>query len=91
MRKDHEELIYQLTVHPRKKVTSEFEDRVRFLVSSVTRHACYFTTRSSVFDYVERLAIEEFGYYPEYSKKQKELLDVLDYCCIYPQPYKPMT
>ena len=88
--REHADLVYDIAIHPRRKVTSQFHERVRHLVYFVQRHACFFSTRYSVFKRVKNIAMEELGYYPEYSVKQRELLDILDYCCMYPQAYEPM-
>lgn len=93
MVREHIELVRYIASHPGRRVTLDFEDRVRQVVRYVNRTSRFFPTRRSVLAQVRLLTTDEmFGYFPDtYSRKQKEILDVLDYCCIYPEVYEPIN
>lgn len=83
----HSDLVRYIALNPSKRVTIDLIDKVTNLVKYVNYYACYIDTKRSVFARVEKLALRHFGMYPpynDYSQKQKELLEVLDYCCLYP-------
>ena len=86
---EHANLVMEIAGRPRKRITTELIERVITLVRYVQSQGCFFFTERSVFTEVKRMARNPFGYVPEYTRRQKELLEALDHCCLYVVPYRP--
>ena len=84
VQKQHAQYVRYIALHPMQRVTPEFIEQITLLVRLIVYHCAYFDTRKSVFARVRTLSLRHYGEYPLWSNKQKELLEALDHCCIYP-------